>query len=141
MLGNLGVQICRTTTSQLPAQDLNQTYIIQKHVGQGKYGQVFKAQNKLNKQIVALKKIKQEKEANGFPRTAMREIHLLSSIKHENIVSFQEVVVQSSKEKAVIMYREHLFGLGIHGHRLAQSFVEANSIQFRLSSMFDVLNT
>ncbi|CAK89838.1 unnamed protein product (macronuclear) [Paramecium tetraurelia] len=100
MLGNLGVQICRTTSSQLPAQDLDQTYIIQRHVGQGKYGQVFKAQNKLNKQIVALKKIKQEKEANGFPRTAMREIHLLSSMKHENIVSFKEVIVQSSKEKA-----------------------------------------
>ncbi|CAD8083943.1 unnamed protein product [Paramecium primaurelia] len=41
--------------------------------------------------------------SNQFPRTAMREIHLLSSIKHENIVSFQEVVIQSSKEKAVIM--------------------------------------
>ncbi|CAD8152076.1 unnamed protein product [Paramecium octaurelia] len=106
MLGNLGVQICRTTSSQLPAQDLDQSYIIQRHVGQGKYGQVFKAQNKLNKQIVALKKIKQEKEANGFPRTAMREIHLLSSMKHENIVGFKEVIVQSKSTFLVLEYMD-----------------------------------
>ncbi|CAK72490.1 unnamed protein product (macronuclear) [Paramecium tetraurelia] len=106
MLGNLDVKICRTTTSQLSAQDLDETYIIQRPVGQGKYGQVFRAQNKLNKQIVALKKIKQEKEANGFPRTAMREIHLLSSIKHQNIVSFQEVVVQSKNTYLVLEYMD-----------------------------------
>ncbi|CAD8093826.1 unnamed protein product [Paramecium sonneborni] len=106
MLGNLDVQICRTTTSQLAAQNLEETYIIQKHVGQGKYGQVFKAQNKQNKQIVALKKIKQEIEANGFPRTAMREIQLLSSLKHENIVRFKEVVVQSKNTYLVLEYMD-----------------------------------
>lgn len=46
----------------------------------------------------------------------MREIHLLSQIKHKNIISYKEVVVQSSKGY-LIKLREHIFGFRIHGHR------------------------
>lgn len=37
-------------------------------------------------QIVALKKIKLEKEDDGVPSTAIREISLLKGIKHPNVV-------------------------------------------------------
>ena len=64
-------------------------------LGEGTYGVVFKAQNtetgevsksKLTVQIVALKKIKLEKEDDGVPSTAIREISLLKGIKHPNVV-------------------------------------------------------
>lgn len=76
-------------------------------LGEGTYGVVYKAKNiengevriiqfsKKNKksnikfyfsQIVALKKIKLEKEDDGVPSTAIREISLLKGIKHPNVV-------------------------------------------------------
>ncbi len=39
-----------------------------------------------NEQIVALKKIRLEKEDDGVPSTAIREISLLKGLKHPNIV-------------------------------------------------------
>ena len=37
-------------------------------------------------QVVAMKKIKLEKEDDGVPSTAIREISLLKGIKHPNVV-------------------------------------------------------
>ena len=42
--------------------------------------------NKFSLQIVALKKIRLEKEDDGVPSTAIREISLLKGLKHPNIV-------------------------------------------------------
>ncbi len=39
-----------------------------------------------------MKKIKQEKEKEGLPITALREIRILSQLKHKNIVNLIEVV-------------------------------------------------
>jgi len=49
-------------------------------------------------EFVALKKIKQEKETEGFPITALREIMLLSKLKHKNVLNLIEVVHTPSKQ-------------------------------------------
>ena len=55
---------------------------------------VFKAQCKLNpKNIVALKKLETDKETQGFPITALREIINLKRLDHPNVVSLKEVVM------------------------------------------------
>ncbi len=41
---------------------------------------------------VALKKIRMDTEKEGFPITAIREIKILSSMKHENVVNLREIV-------------------------------------------------
>lgn len=41
-------------------------------IGEGTYGVVFKARDMVQKEIVALKKIKLENEDEGVPSTAMR---------------------------------------------------------------------
>jgi cyclin-dependent kinase 12/13 len=41
---------------------------------------------------VALKMIRMENEKEGFPITAIREIKLLSTLKHDNIVNLREIV-------------------------------------------------
>jgi serine/threonine protein kinase len=46
-------------------------------IGEGTYGVVFKARDSVQKDIVALKKIKLENEDEGVPSTAMREISIL----------------------------------------------------------------
>ena len=61
-------------------------YIKLEKLGEGTYGVVYKAQDKITKEFVALKKIRLEKEDDGVPSTAIREISLLKSLKHPNVV-------------------------------------------------------
>ena len=60
-------------------------------VGSGTFGVVFKAMD--GTVPVALKKIKMERETQGFPVTAIREIKILKALKHVNIVDLREIVV------------------------------------------------
>ena len=55
-------------------------------IGEGTYGVVYKARNKVTGQLVALKKIRLETQEEGVPSTAIREISLLKELKHPNIV-------------------------------------------------------
>jgi len=55
-------------------------------LGEGTYGVVYKAKNLETSEIVAIKKIRLEKEDDGVPSTAIREISLLKNLKHPNIV-------------------------------------------------------
>lgn len=60
-------------------------------VGQGTFGEVFKARNRKTNQIVALKKVRMENEKEGFPMTALREIRILQLLNHDNIVNLVEI--------------------------------------------------
>lgn len=60
-------------------------------IGEGTYGKVYKGTDTQG-QKVALKMIRMENEKEGFPITAIREIKLLSTLKHENIVNLREIV-------------------------------------------------
>ncbi|KAK4137646.1 Pkinase-domain-containing protein [Trichocladium antarcticum] len=103
-------------------------------VGSGTYGKVFKGLNVYTKKLVALKKIRMEGERDGFPVTAVREIKLLSSLSHKNIVKLQEVMVETNECFMVFEYLSHdLTGILNHptytlepGHRkhLAQQLFE-----------------
>jgi cyclin-dependent kinase 12/13 len=81
-------------------------------VGEGTYGQVYKAKDALASKIlfilrfstwlitfyvdtvdlVALKKVRLENEKEGFPITAVREIKILRQLNHKNIVNLKEIV-------------------------------------------------
>jgi cyclin-dependent kinase 12/13 len=63
-----------------------------KQVGGGTYGIVYKVRDKETGEIQAIKKIKMEKEKEGFPITALREIKLLKQLSHPNIVQLKEIV-------------------------------------------------
>lgn len=51
-------------------------------IDEGAYGVVYRARDKTNGEIVAIKKLKLEKEKEGFPITALRELSTLISLKH-----------------------------------------------------------
>lgn len=55
-------------------------------IGEGTYGIVYRARDTADDEIVALKKVRMEKERDGIPVSSIREISLLFSLKHENIV-------------------------------------------------------
>jgi len=73
-------------------------------VGEGTYGIVYKAKNKENGEIVALKRIRLDSEDEGVPCTAIREISLLKELKHNNIVRLYDVVHTEKKLTLVFEY-------------------------------------
>lgn len=78
-------------------------------IDEGTYGVVYRARDKKSGEIVALKKVKMEKEREGFPLTSLREINILLSFHHPSIVDVKEVVVGSSLDSIfmVMEYMEH----------------------------------
>lgn len=50
-----------------------------RQLGEGTYGVVFRAQDKVTGELVALKKVRMEAWDEGVPATAMREISILKS--------------------------------------------------------------
>ncbi|XP_058888440.1 cyclin-dependent kinase 2-like isoform X1 [Acipenser ruthenus] len=73
-------------------------------IGEGTYGVVYKAKNKLTGQAVALKKIRLDAETEGVPSTAIREISLLKELNHPNIVKLLDVVHTEKKLYLVFEY-------------------------------------
>ncbi|XP_023031961.1 cyclin-dependent kinase 12 isoform X2 [Drosophila willistoni] len=91
-------------------------------IGEGTYGQVYKARDHHTNDMVALKKVRLEHEKEGFPITAVREIKILRQLNHRNIVNLHEIVtdkqdaVEFRKDKGsfylVFEYMDHdLMGL------------------------------
>jgi cell division cycle 2-like protein len=78
-------------------------------INEGTYGVVYRAKDKKTAEVVALKKVKMEKEREGFPLTSLREINILLSFHHPSIVDVKEVVVGSSLDSIfmVMEYMEH----------------------------------
>ncbi|MQM05465.1 hypothetical protein Taro_038275 [Colocasia esculenta] len=78
-------------------------------IDEGTYGVVYRAKDRKTDEVVALKKVKMEKEREGFPLTSLREINILLSLHHPSIVDVKEVVVGSSLDSIfmVMEYMEH----------------------------------
>lgn len=55
------------------------------------------AKHKESGDYVALKKIRMDSEKDGFPITAVREIKILKSADHENVIRLREIVRSSRK--------------------------------------------
>ncbi|KAK6184612.1 hypothetical protein SNE40_007051 [Patella caerulea] len=72
-------------------------------VGEGTYGIVYCARDTKSNKIVALKKMRMEKEKDGLPISGLREIDILLNIRHENIVEMKEVVVGKSLDSIFLV--------------------------------------
>ncbi|CAG0921033.1 unnamed protein product [Notodromas monacha] len=78
-------------------------------IEEGTFGVVYRARDKRTNETVALKRLKMEKEKEGFPITSLREINTLLKAQHENIVTVREIVVGSNMDKIYLVmdYVEH----------------------------------
>lgn len=96
------LQVCKARPSD-PGQ-MDQYEKVEK-IGEGTYGVVYKARDRVTNETIALKKIRLEQEDEGVPSTAIREISLLKEMQHGNIVSLRDVV---HSEKRLYLVFEYL---------------------------------
>eukprot|EP01060_Flectonema_neradi_P016782 TRINITY_DN2341_c0_g3_i1.p1 TRINITY_DN2341_c0_g3~~TRINITY_DN2341_c0_g3_i1.p1 ORF type:complete len:309 (+),score=50.17 TRINITY_DN2341_c0_g3_i1:87-1013(+) len=73
-------------------------------VGEGTYGTVYKAKDKMTNDLVALKCIRLDNEEEGVTCTAIREVSLLKELKHPNIVKLHTVDLNEKKLTLVFEY-------------------------------------
>lgn len=73
-------------------------------IGEGTYGVVYKAKDRVTGEVIALKKIRLEAEDEGIPSTAIREISLLKELQHVNIVRLYNIVHTERKLTLVFEY-------------------------------------
>lgn len=88
-------------------RDVNTHYQKEAKVGQGTFGEVFKARCRKTGKLVALKKVLMENEREGFPITALREIRILQLLDDENIVKLIEIC--RTKANAYNRYKSTFF--------------------------------
>ncbi|KAH3745007.1 Cyclin-dependent kinase C-1 [Pelomyxa schiedti] len=86
---------CATDPTPLWGSRSVDVYTKIEQVGEGTYGQVYKASYPLpggGEEFVALKKVRMDNEKEGFPITAIREIKILRELDHPNIIKLKEIV-------------------------------------------------
>ncbi|KAJ2745274.1 serine/threonine protein kinase, CMGC, CDC2/CDK sub [Coemansia sp. BCRC 34301] len=69
-------------------------YELTTKLGEGTFGEVHKAIHKATGAQVALKRVLMHNEKEGLPITAIREIKLLKSLNHPNIVPLSDMLVR-----------------------------------------------
>lgn len=72
-------------------------------VGEGTYGIVYRVRDTKSNEILALKKLRMEKEKDGLPVSGLREFSILMSCSHENIVELKGVAVGKSLENVFLV--------------------------------------
>ncbi|KAF8362638.1 cdk-11.1 [Pristionchus pacificus] len=85
-------------------------YECMNRIEEGTFGVVYRARNRRTDEVVALKRLKMDKEKDGFPITSLREVNmLLKAAGHENIVNVLEIVVGANTDKTflVMEFVEH----------------------------------
>uniref|UniRef100_A0A915EJ81 Protein kinase domain-containing protein n=1 Tax=Ditylenchus dipsaci TaxID=166011 RepID=A0A915EJ81_9BILA len=73
-------------------------------IGQGTFGEVFKARCRRTGQLVALKKILMENEKEGFPITALREIKMFQRLRHPHITDLKEICAEKAGKERFAFY-------------------------------------
>ncbi|KAM3128559.1 Cyclin-dependent kinase-like 5 [Paramecium bursaria] len=81
-------------------------YDVKGVVGEGAYGIVLKCINKENGQIVAIKKFKETEENEIVKKSIQREVKVLRTLKHPNIVELYEAFKRKGRIYLVFEYME-----------------------------------
>ncbi|CAG5114211.1 Oidioi.mRNA.OKI2018_I69.chr2.g8275.t1.cds [Oikopleura dioica] len=76
-------------------------------ISEGSYGIVYKCRNRETRAIVAVKRFIESEDELNIKKIAMREIRMLKSLKHQNLVNLIEVYRKSRRLHLVFEYCDH----------------------------------
>ena len=76
-------------------------------LGEGTYGVVYKAVDTRSHKVVALKQMRLEQEDQGISVTSLREVSIMKSLNHTNIVHLNDVIFQTSSIVLVMEYLKY----------------------------------
>ena len=96
----------RTTFNYQPTskkQICSGRYDILKKLGEGTYGTVYKCFDNRKQQTVAVKKLKFHHENEGIPATSIREIGILRSLNHENLVFLKDIARDDGEKNSLYL--------------------------------------
>lgn len=111
----------RENISKWPCKTLDQIYLLQEVIGRGRYGKVYKAQNRFYpEKFVAIKKLKPFGSEGVFlhklikfyykfiqiSMISLRELRLLQTLKHQNIIRLIDIMIRDNKPRVVYMVFE-----------------------------------
>eukprot|EP01112_Ceratiomyxa_fruticulosa_P017144 TRINITY_DN5284_c0_g2_i1.p1 TRINITY_DN5284_c0_g2~~TRINITY_DN5284_c0_g2_i1.p1 ORF type:complete len:366 (+),score=73.55 TRINITY_DN5284_c0_g2_i1:381-1478(+) len=119
--------------------DIKHKYSLTYEVGEGTYGQVYKAEEKGKGNKVAIKKFRPTKEGEGISLTACREISLLKELRHSNIINLQDVCLNAADRSLYLIfeYAEYdLFAIIKH-HRDTNTTIPHSTVK---SLIWQILN-
>jgi len=125
----------------IPDQNIHDFYGFGNPIGQGKYGKVYLGYKKANPTIeVAIKVIKIRKIKSNF-ESVMKEIQMLQSVTHPDIVKILEIYGDSKKLYLVMEHvkGEELFDYIIKREKLYEE--EARAIIWQLVEIVKYLNS
>ncbi|CAD5229286.1 unnamed protein product [Bursaphelenchus okinawaensis] len=77
-------------------------------IGEGTYGCVYKAKDTKTNTYYALKQMKLNADEEGVPSVCIREISILKTLNHANVVKLYDVVLRHGKD--IILVFEYLNG-------------------------------
>ncbi|CAD8046960.1 unnamed protein product [Paramecium primaurelia] len=96
----------RISTSQMQTDELKKKYILQKILGYGQYGTVYKGVNQRTQETVAIKELRHSNADQGINVQALREIEILKSIRCQQIVSFKDLAWGQNRTYIIMEYME-----------------------------------
>jgi cyclin-dependent kinase-like len=109
-----------------------ENYEFLEKIGEGTYGEVFKAKHLETGKQVAIKKFKDSYDDEYVRKTALREIRILKELKHDHIVNLIEVFRDQGKIFLVFEYVDRTVLDEIESNPNGLNEIEAKKIVWQL---------
>ncbi|XP_049857620.1 cyclin-dependent kinase-like 4 [Schistocerca gregaria] len=101
-------------------------------LGEGSYGLVFKCRNRDTGQLVAIKKFVESEDDPLIRKIALREVRMLKSLKHPNLVNLVEVFRRKRRLHLVFEFCERTLLAELERHPQGLSEAESRQLSFQL---------
>lgn len=86
-------EICIPYDAKKKAGSRLEEYDIVRKIGEGTFGKVYLAYDTRKRQQIALKKITLKDELDGIPIAIVREIKILRSLRHKNVIEILDIIM------------------------------------------------
>ena len=101
-------------------------------VGEGGYDMVMKCKHKETKQLVAIKKFIESEDDRMVSKIAKREVKMLQSLRHVNLVNLLEVFRKKKRLYLVFEYVERTVLDDLEKHPMGLSFQQACGLTWQV---------